>query len=138
MPDTLEAENPQEAVRGMSDSVRKAKQIVPPPPPSDDGAVEPALVRAAGEVMTMSARQSEVIMRSWEETARLGLDGFAAWTSARDIWVEGCRELLQSAFNAAQGATKMTAQTSAQLFSLGPTLAARAAELITGRFGEDR
>jgi hypothetical protein len=122
----------------MSDSARKAKQIVPPPAPSDDGAGEPALMRAAGEVMTMSARQSEVIMRSWEETVRLGLDGFAAWTSARDIWVEGCQELLQSAFNAAQKATKMTAQTSAQLFGLGATLTARAAEPIIGRFGEDR
>ena len=138
MPDTLEAENSQEAVPGMSDSARRARQIVPPPPPSDDGAAEPALMRAAGEVMTMSARQSEVIMRSWEETVRVGLDGFAAWTSARDIWAEGCRELLQSAFNAAQEATKMTAQTSAQLFSLRATLAARAAEPIVGRFGEDR
>jgi hypothetical protein len=84
MPDTLEAE---EAVRGMSDSARKAKPIAPPPP-SDDEAAEPALVRAARDVTSMSARQSEAIIRSWEETVRLGLDGFAAWASARDIWAE--------------------------------------------------
>ena len=80
MPDTLEAENRQEALRGMSDSARKTKPIVPPPQ-SDDEAAEPALVRAAGDVMTISARQSEAIMRSWEQTVRLGLDGFAAWTT---------------------------------------------------------
>ena len=137
MPDTLEAEDHQEAARGMSDSARKAKPIVPPPP-SDDAAAEPALVRVAGEVMTMSARQSEAIMRSWEETVRLGLDGFAAWTNARDIWAEGCQELLQSTFDATQQATKMMAQISAQLFSMGATLVARAAEPMAGRFGEAR
>jgi hypothetical protein len=137
MPDTLEAEDHQEAVRGMSDSARKAKPIVPPPP-SDDAAAEPALVRAAGEVMTMSARQSEAIMRSWEETVGLGLDGFAAWTNARDIWAESCQELLQSTFDATQQTTKMTAQISAQLFSMGATLVARAAEPMVGRFGEAR
>jgi hypothetical protein len=121
----------------MSDSARKAKPIVPPPP-SYDKAAEPALVRAAGEVMTISARQSEAIIHSWEETVRLGLDGFAAWASARDIWAESCQALLQSAFNATQQATKMTAQTSAQLFSMGATLVARTAEPVTGRFGEAR
>jgi hypothetical protein len=137
MPDTLEAENRQEAVRGMSDSARKAKPIAPPPP-SDDEAAEPALVRAARDVTSMSARQSEAIIRSWEETVRLGLDGFAAWASARDIWAESCQELFQSAFNATQQATKMTAQISAQLFSTGATLVARTAEPVTGRFGEAR
>jgi hypothetical protein len=136
MPETLEAENRQEAVRGMSDSARKAKPIVPPRPLESEAA-EPAIVRAAGEVMTISARQSEAIMRSWEETVRLGLDGFVAWTNARDIWAEGCQELLQSTFNATQQATKMMAQTSAQLFSMGTTLVARAAEPM-GRFGEAR
>jgi hypothetical protein len=135
MPETLEAENREEAVRGMSDSARKVKPIVPPQP-SDDEAAEPALVRAASDLMTISARQSDAIMRSWEKTVRLGLDGFAAWTSARDIWAEGCQDLLQSTFDATHQATKMMAQTCAQLFSTGATLAARAAEPMTGRFGE--
>jgi hypothetical protein len=138
MPDTLEAENRQEAVRGMSDSVRTAKPIVAPSPPLDSEAAEPALVRATGDVMTISARQLYAIMDYWEETVRLGLDGFAAWTSAREIWAEGCQELLQSTFNATQQATKMMAQTSAQLSSMGATLVARAAEAMTGRFGEAR
>ena len=138
MPDTLEAENRQEAVRGMSDSARKAKPIVAPPPPSDCEATEPAIVRAAGDVMAISARQLEAIMRSWEETVRVGLDGFAAWTSVRDIWAEGCQELLQSTFNATHQATKMMTQTSAQLFSMGATLAASAAEPMPGRLGEAR
>jgi len=109
-----------------------------PPPPSDDEAAEPALVRAAGEVMTISARQSEAIMRSWEKTVRLSLDGFVAWTSARDIWAESCQELLQSTFDATQQATRMTAQISAQLFGMGATLVARAAEPVAGRFGKAR
>jgi hypothetical protein len=122
MPDPLEAENRQEAVRGMSDSARKVKPIVAPSPPSEAEAAEPAIVRAAGDAMTISARQSEAIMRCWEETLHLGLDGFAAWTSVCDVWAQGCQELLQSTFNGAQQATKMMAQTSAQLFSMGGRL----------------
>jgi hypothetical protein len=138
MADTLQAENRQEAVRGMSDRVRKAKPIVAPPSPSKSEAVEPALVRVTGEVMTICARQSAAIMRSWEGTVGLGLDGFAAWTSAYDIWAEGCQELLQSTFDVTQQATKMTTQASAKLFSMGATLVAGAAESMTGRFGEAR
>ena len=138
MPETQEAENRQEAAGGLSDSVRKAKPIVAPSPPSEGEAAEPALVRAAGDIISTSARQPDDIMRSWEAAACLGLDGFAAWASARDIWAEGCQELLRSSFNATQQATKMMAQTSAQLLSMGATLVACAAEAITGRFGEAR
>jgi hypothetical protein len=132
MPDTLEAESRREAVRGMSDSVRKAKPIASSPPPSDDEAAEAATVRAAGDVMTMA------IMRSWQETVRLGLDGFVAWTTARNIWAKSYQQLLRSTFNSTQQAAKMTAQSSAQLFSMGVTLIARAAEPMAGRFGETR
>ena len=138
MPDTQEAENRQEAVRGLSDSVRKAKPIVAPPPPSEGDAAEPAPVRAAGDIMSTSARQSNEIMRSWEAAACLGLDGFAAWASVRDIWAGGYQELLRSSFNATPQATKMMAQASALLFSMGATLVARALEPLTGQVGEAR
>jgi hypothetical protein len=86
--------------------------------------------------MSTSAHQSDDIMRSWEASMCLVLDGFAAWASARDIWADGCREVLRSSFNATQQATKMMAQTSAQLFSLTATLVAGASQPLISRFGE--
>ena len=135
MPDRREAEMPQEAARGLSDGARKAKPIVAPPPPSEGDAAEPARERAAGAIMSTPARQSDDILRSWEAAVCLGLDGFAAWIRVRDTWAEGCQELLRSTFNATQQAPKMTVQTSAQLFGVGATLVARAAQPLTGRVG---
>jgi hypothetical protein len=123
MTDTLDAKDREEAVRGMSDSARKAKSIVPPPS-SIGEAAEPMIVSAAGDVIGIYARQSEAIIRSWEETVSLSLDGFAVWTSSRDIWVKACQECLQSSFNAAQQTTKMMAQPWVQLFSRGVGCAA--------------
>jgi hypothetical protein len=137
MPDTQEADKRQEAEnRGLSDSARKARPIVAPPPPLEGDATAPAPERAAGDVISTSARQPGDIMRSWEAAMCLGLDSFAAWTHVRGIWAEGCQELLRSSFNATQQATKMMAQTSAQLFSLTATLVAGASQPLNSRFGE--
>ena len=135
MPDTQDF---QEAAPGMSDSVRKAKPIAPPPAPSAEAAAAPTLVHAAADLLSISARQSNDVMRSWEAAVHLGLDGFAAWASARDIWAEGYQDLLRSTFNATHQATKMMVETSAQLCSMGATLVGGTSDSLTGRSGEAR
>jgi hypothetical protein len=133
MPDTFESSS-QEAVRGMSDAAGKVDTFEAPVPNLE--VPGSAVLRACENMLTVSSHQFEAIMRSYEDALRLGIDSYAVWTDARNMWAQSCQQLSQATFGTAQQATKMLAENSAQMLGMLIGIGSRTVEPIIGRSGE--
>jgi hypothetical protein len=133
MPDTFESSG-QEAVRGMSDAAGKVDTFETPAPNLE--APGSAVLQACEDMLMVSSHQFEAIMHSYEDALRFGINSYAVWTDARNMWAQSCQQLSQATFGTAQQATKMLAENSAQVLRMLMGAGSGMVEPTTGGPGE--